>query len=149
MGKKRKLTDKQARFCQEYIKDLNKTQAAIRAGYSKNRASELGYQLLQNPTVQAEIERLQEEIKEKNWLTVDFVLDGLKEVYEKCKNVPVLDKEGNLVGYKIDSAGANRALELMGKHINMFVDRKEITHKKAYSDQEIDKLLEEEDDQTS
>ncbi|SUV40803.1 Terminase small subunit [Avibacterium paragallinarum] len=46
-SKGRGLTDKQKRFVEEYLIDLNATQAAIRAGYSKNRASELGYQLLQ------------------------------------------------------------------------------------------------------
>lgn len=46
-----KLTPKQERFVDEYLKDLNATQAAIRAGYSQKRASELGWQLLQKPTV--------------------------------------------------------------------------------------------------
>lgn len=49
------LTARQQRFVDEYLIDLNATQAAIRAGYSAKRASELGYQLLQKPTVQAEI----------------------------------------------------------------------------------------------
>ncbi|HGN6738866.1 TPA: terminase small subunit, partial [Pseudomonas aeruginosa] len=45
------LTAKQRRFVAEYLLDLNATQAAIRAGYSKNRASEIGYQLLQKPDI--------------------------------------------------------------------------------------------------
>lgn len=58
-SKGRGLTDKQKRFVEEYLIDLNATQAAIRAGYSKNRASELGYQLLQKTTVQQAIEAAQ------------------------------------------------------------------------------------------
>ncbi len=45
------LTEKQKCFVEEYLIDLNATQAAIRAGYSVKRASELGYQLLQKTTV--------------------------------------------------------------------------------------------------
>jgi len=46
------LTDKQARFCNEYLVDYNATQAAIRAGYSKKTASEQGYQQLHKTSVQ-------------------------------------------------------------------------------------------------
>lgn len=47
-----KMTAKQQRFCDEYLIDLNATQAAIRAGYSKKTAMEQGYQLLQKTSVQ-------------------------------------------------------------------------------------------------
>lgn len=45
------LTDQQRRFVAEYLKDNNATQAAIRAGYSAASASQIGYQLLQKPSV--------------------------------------------------------------------------------------------------
>ncbi|MDU7531428.1 MAG: terminase small subunit, partial [Klebsiella sp.] len=45
------LTKKQRLFVDEYLIDLNATQAAIRAGYSTRRATEIGYQLLQRPEV--------------------------------------------------------------------------------------------------
>jgi phage terminase small subunit len=45
------LTPKQARFVQEYLVDANATQAAIRAGYRRRRAAEVGYQLLQKTPV--------------------------------------------------------------------------------------------------
>lgn len=54
------LTDKQKLFCIYYPKCFNATKAAIKAGYSKNRASEIGYQLLQKTTVKAEIQRLKQ-----------------------------------------------------------------------------------------
>ena len=53
----RPLTAKQQQFCCEYIIDLNATAAARRAGYSSRTAEQQGYQLLQNPSVQAEIQR--------------------------------------------------------------------------------------------
>jgi phage terminase small subunit len=54
------LTDKQKLFCIYYPKCFNATKAAIKAGYSKNRASEIGYQLLQKTTVKTEIQRLKQ-----------------------------------------------------------------------------------------
>lgn len=52
-----RLTAKQKKFCDEYLIDLNATQAAIRAGYSVKRASEVGYQLLQKTTVKHAIDK--------------------------------------------------------------------------------------------
>lgn len=45
------MTDKQARFCEEYMIDLNATQAAIRAGYSPKTAQEQSARLLSNVTI--------------------------------------------------------------------------------------------------
>jgi phage terminase small subunit len=53
-----KLTPRQQRFIAEYVKDLNGTQAAIRAGYSERSAAEQAYQLLQKTSVQKPIEDL-------------------------------------------------------------------------------------------
>lgn len=58
MAKKKKLTDKQEMFCQEYLKDLNATQAAIRAGYSQKTAAEAGYENLRKPQIQDRIAEL-------------------------------------------------------------------------------------------
>jgi phage terminase small subunit len=53
----------------------------------------------------------------------------LHDVEKKCRaDVPVLDKRGQPTGeYRFDSAGANRALELIGKHLGMFKERVEHT----------------------
>lgn len=72
-----KMTDKQKRFCDEYLIDLNATQAAIRAGYSEKRASELGYQLLQKTTVQEYIQKRKADRVERTEITQDFVLREL------------------------------------------------------------------------
>jgi phage terminase small subunit len=56
-----KLTDKQEMFCKEYLIDLNATQAAIRAGYSKKTANEQGSQNLVKLSIQKRIAELKEE----------------------------------------------------------------------------------------
>ena len=52
-----KMTAKQMRFCDEYLVDLNATQAAIRAGYSEKTARSQGQRLLTNVDIQKEIEK--------------------------------------------------------------------------------------------
>ena len=52
------LTDKQKRFCQEYLIDLNATQAAIRAGYSAKTARSIGNENLTKPDIQRKIQEL-------------------------------------------------------------------------------------------
>jgi len=69
-----KLTDKQEQFCQEYLIDLNATQAAIRAGYSENTASETGYENLRKPQIAGRIAELKAERQERVQITQDRVL---------------------------------------------------------------------------
>ena len=71
------LTAKQQRFCDEYLVDLNATQAAIRAGYAEKRASEQAYQLLQKTTVQEYIQKRQQDRIARTEITQDFVLAEL------------------------------------------------------------------------
>ena len=70
----RKLAPMQSVFVQEYLIDLNATQAAIRAGYSAKTAEQQGYQLLQKPSVQAAIAARQKERGERTSVTADRVL---------------------------------------------------------------------------
>lgn len=113
-----KLTAKQQRFCDEYLIDLNATQAAIRAGYSKKTAEQLAYQLLQKTSVQNHIAELQKKREERTEITQDSVLRELAliafakasdyaKVVEKDAMVevegnmiPVLDEDGNPVKYR-------------------------------------------------
>ena len=75
-----KLTDKQEMFCQEYIAtaDLNATQAAINAGYSKETAQQIGSQNLSKLVIQVRIAELQKKRLERVELTQDEVLRELK-----------------------------------------------------------------------
>ena len=74
------LTDKQARFVEEYLVDLNAAQAAIRAGYSARTAREQGYQLLQRPDVAAAVEAAQVKRAERTGITADRVLTELAKI---------------------------------------------------------------------
>lgn len=69
-----KLTAKQQRFCEEYIVDLNGTQAAIRAGYSKKTANEISAQNLAKVSIQSVITDLKKKISEKTGITAERVL---------------------------------------------------------------------------
>lgn len=69
-----KLTDKQKAFVQEYLLDLNATQAAIRAGYSENTASETGYENLRKPQIVIAIQKAFQERAERTQLTADRIL---------------------------------------------------------------------------
>jgi phage terminase small subunit len=121
------LTPRQMRFCEEYIIDNNDRQAAIRAGYNVKSAKQQGWRLLTYTNVKAYIAKLQDQIRKDNAISIKYVMDNLKSVAERCLQIePVLDKTGKMTGtYRFDQAGANRALELMGKQIGMFVQRVE------------------------
>ena len=69
-----KLTAKQERFCQEYMIDLNATQAAIRAGYSEKTAYSVSSENLRKPEVQDRISELQQTIQERTEITQDRVI---------------------------------------------------------------------------
>ena len=74
------LTNKQRKFCQEYIIDLNATQAAIRAGYSKNTARFIACENLTKPNIQQKLAELQAVTAKRNEVTVDMIIEELKEL---------------------------------------------------------------------
>lgn len=71
------LTEKQKRFCDEYLIDLNATQAAIRAGYNEKTAYSMGQRLLKNVEVQKKIQSLKNDRSERTEITQDMVLREL------------------------------------------------------------------------
>ena len=129
------LTDKQRKFVSEYLVDLNATQAAIRAGFSEKTAGSMAQKLVAKSHIQEAIKAAQAQREKRTLVTVDYVVSSLREVAERClqkspvtnaKGKQVQDEQGRDV-WKFDSAGANRALELLGKHVNAFGERKEET----------------------
>lgn len=74
------LNLRQAQFVREYLVDLNATQAAIRAGYSPRTAEQLGYQLLQKPSVAAAVAQAQAERAARTEITADRVLRELAKI---------------------------------------------------------------------
>jgi phage terminase small subunit len=129
------LTDKQAIFCEEYLIDLNGTRAYKAAYKVKNEktASVNAARLLANAKISSHITALKTERSKRTEITADYVLSGLKEVAERCLQkspvmkwdyeakamVQVEDEEGRDV-WTFDSGGANRAFELLGKHVGLF-----------------------------
>lgn len=74
------LKGKQQRFVEEYLVDLNATQAAIRAGYSAKRAGEYAYQLLQKNPIQIAIQSAQDKRSARVQVDADYVLMRLIEI---------------------------------------------------------------------
>lgn len=74
------LTPKQERFVQEYLIDLNATQAAIRAGYSQRTASSIGEENLRKPEISAAIQAAKEARSERTHITQDRVLQELARI---------------------------------------------------------------------
>ncbi|MBY9081213.1 terminase small subunit [Paenibacillus sp. HN-1] len=68
------LTAKMIRFAEEYIVDLNATQAAIRAGYSAKTAKQIGQENLTKPDLQEYIQNLMDERSKRTEITADMVL---------------------------------------------------------------------------
>ena len=69
------LTDKQQRFCEEYLIDLNATQAAIRAGYSENTAQQIGSENLSKPVIQQYISKYKESKSKELNITLNDMLE--------------------------------------------------------------------------
>ena len=109
-----KLTPKQQRFVDEYLIDLNATQAAIRAGYSPKTAEQQGFQLLKKTSVSEAIEQAQQERQKRTLVTQDDVIRGLLTEAE-------WQGEGSSHSARV-SAWAH-----LGKHLNMFTDKIEHT----------------------
>lgn len=110
-----KLTAKQQRFCEEYLIDLNATQAAIRAGYSEKTAHDIGSENLRKPNIANYIAEKQAEARDRNAITVDFVLNGIKDIAEQGEH------ENNRL----------KAFDLLGKHLGVYEkdNKSEVTHK--------------------
>ena len=115
------LTEKQRLFVAEYLIDLNATQAAVRAGYSKRTAQRIGSENLSKPLISEAIQEKANERIKRTEIDADWVLQEQVRVYKKCmQDEEVISKDGDKIGeYKFDSSGANKALDGVGKHVNV------------------------------
>ena len=147
-----KLTKKNAVFCDEYLVDLNATQAAIRAGYSVASAGSIGNELLTKPEVRARIDKAMAERSKRTGINADRVLQELGKIAfvnaadvinmndatviddadrddtaaiasVKVKIIPGEDGDG--VEREVRLADKLKALELCGRHLGMFKDNPE------------------------
>jgi hypothetical protein len=107
------MTPRQQRFLDEYLVDLNATQAAIRAGYSARTANEQGARLLANASVATAIRYAQHARSERVQITQDDVLRGLH-------------REATLTGEGSTHAARVSAWGLIAKHLGMLVERRQL-----------------------
>lgn len=123
------LSAKQQRFVDEYLVDLNATQAAIRAGYAPSTADKkasgwVGKSREQStaPEIWDAVNTRLAKLQEETGVTVKWIVGKLVENVERSMQAtPVLDHEGNPTGeYKYAGNVANKALELLGKWQKMF-----------------------------
>lgn len=106
------LTAKQQRFVEEYLVDLNATQAAIRAGYKAKTAAVIGSENLKKPYVKAEIQKRQQEKSNKTGITQERVLNELAKVaFADAADNPTAD---------LRYTNKLRALEMLAKHLGLF-----------------------------
>lgn len=141
--KETNLTDKQKLFCNEYIKDLNGTQAAIRAGYSEKTACEQAARLLANVRVQNYLSEIMKSKNDKLIAEQDEVLQTLTMILRRQAKESVVvtlkshkthfDKNGKKVVKDEETpvpveiptkiSDVNKAAELLGKRYGLFIDK--------------------------
>lgn len=105
------FTAKPARFCEEYVIDLNATQAAVRAGYAKGSAHVQASRLLSDANAKARMAELRAEVRERNDVTVDHLVAKLVELRDRAVTAGQMGP-------------AIRAEERRGKTVAAFIDQR-------------------------
>jgi phage terminase small subunit len=145
--KQRKLSLRQELFCHEFVKDLNQTQAYIRAGYSPKHANKLATRLMGNEGVKARIAELQKKVFDIAKIEASDVLNELAKIaFADVTNYLEFDGETLSVKpfdqlkpahtaaiaefsqvetrentrHKFKLHDKMRALEALGKHLKLF-----------------------------
>lgn len=141
------MTRKQKKFCEEYLVDLNATQAAIRAGYSTESARQSGADNMKNPYIRARIEKAMADRSRRTGVTADRVVmelakiafvnagdvidaddatlnpDAAPEDLAAIQSIKVKTFGDDGVEREIRLADKLKALELLGRHLGLFDDR--------------------------
>ncbi|AMY05238.1 terminase small subunit [Staphylococcus condimenti] len=131
-----KLTVKQQRFADEYIRLGEITKAAINAGYSTKTACSIGQENLNKPAIKAYIDKRMEELKKQSIAEQDEVLQYLTAVMRgevtDQELIPVGVGQGAMEVEKLekrsDTNARTKAAELLGKRYRLFTDKQEIEH---------------------
>lgn len=151
-----KLTPKQARFVEEYLIDLNATQAAIRAGYSVHQARSIGHQNLLKPAIAEAIAAAQAARAQRTAVDADWVLRRLADeaiadladildengAVRPVKDWPLIWRQGLVAGFevaentvegvkvgqtvKVKLSDRIKRIELIGKHVNVQAFREKV-----------------------
>lgn len=125
------MTDKQKRFVDEYLIDLNATQAAIRAGYSEKTARYIGYENLTKPHISNAIQERMEQLEDVKIASIKEILEYLTAAMrgEIQEEVVVLEgwgdgcTEARIITKQISARDRLKAAELLGKRYNLFSDK--------------------------
>ena len=128
------LNRRQSLFVAEYLKDLNASAAARRAGYREKSAFRCGVENMQKPAITDAIAAAMQERSERVQITADKVLTDIEAIKVDAMR-EASDKDGNLA--MVNHAAALKACELQGRHLQMFVDRVAMTIEQV-PDEEID-----------
>lgn len=158
------LTPKQSRFVSEYLKDLNATQASIRAGYSAKTADTQGPRLLENVGIRRAIDAALARRAERVEVKSDDILRSLLELamadigeafdelgaLKPLKDIPPsvrraiagidvvhlppVDGVEQGVVKKVKFWDKPKSLELLGKHLRLFVDKVEVSADSSFAD---------------
>lgn len=140
------LTPKQQAFVLEFLVDLNASQAAIRAGYARKGVNAASYSLMQRPHIAAAIKEAMEARNQRTKVDADYVLNRLTEIDQMDlaaihgddgKLLPIrqwpliwrqMVKEVDMKSGKVKFHDKLRALELLGKHVDVNAFRENVNH---------------------
>lgn len=122
------MTPKREKFCVEYLIDLNATQAALRAGYSKKTAYSIGNEILKKPEIKSRINELRSQEFKKTIMTAEEVearlskaaRGELQEEVVVTENIGDFMSKAKIIKKQISAKDQVKALELMGKRNNLF-----------------------------
>lgn len=137
------LTEKQKLFCNEYLIDLNATQAAIRAGYSEKSARQIAQRMLTKDDIQEYLKKLMNDKQSGLIASQNEVLETLTAVMRRQQKEQVVASERHRRSYfdekgrkvtedtevpvtvEIDTkiSDVNKAAELLGKRYGLFSDK--------------------------
>lgn len=129
-----KMTEKQKRFCDEYLVDLNGTQAAIRAGYSEKTARTIAAENLTKPNIRKYIDERMKEKEKELIADQDEVLKYLTSVLRGMsqseivvvENIGDFTSEARRIQKAPDEKERLKAAELLGKRYNLFSDKMKV-----------------------
>ena len=145
------MTKKQKRFVEEYLIDLNATQAAIRAGYSPDSAADIGSENLRKPDIRAHIDKAMAERSRRTGVNADRVVQEIAKIAfvnaievidpktATVKENASSDDTAAIQSVKVKTFGEDglereikmadklKALELLGRHMGMFKDKVEVS----------------------
>lgn len=166
----RKLTKKQKVFVDEYLIDLNATQAAIRAGYSKKTANNIGPELLGKTCVANAVQEAIKKREQRNEITQDRVLNeiaklafsNIQDIYDKDGELIPIDKlprdvaaaiqeinqdsisgddNETIIKRKYKLSDKKASLELLGKHLGIFTEKIKIEGELSLSEMSKEEKL--------